>query len=146
MTYLNSWNVTSISIDLIWLLQWRHNEHDGVSITSLTIVYRTIYSGTDQRKHQSSASLAFLRGIHRWPVNSPHKRPVTRKMFTFDDVIMVVWLLLRETHLPLRPLLFTTWVVSKEYILHFSVAIKRNEHWFVCNLFVWVFCLFNCFS
>ena len=40
------------------------------------------------RKHQSSASLAFVRGIHRWPVNSPHKGPVTRKMFLFDDVIM----------------------------------------------------------
>ena len=44
---------------------------------SLTIVYSTVYSGADQRKHQSSASLAFVRGIHRWPVNSPHKGPVT---------------------------------------------------------------------
>ena len=42
----------------------------------------------DQRKRQSSASLAFVRGIHRWPVNSPHKWPVTRQMFPFDDVIM----------------------------------------------------------
>ena len=50
-------------------------------ITSLTIVYSTVYSGVDQRKNQSSASLAFVRGIHRWPVNSPHKWPVTRKMF-----------------------------------------------------------------
>ena len=57
-------------------------------ITSLTIVYSTFYSGADQRKLQSSASLAFVRGIHRGPVNSPHKRPVTRKMFPFDDVIM----------------------------------------------------------
>ena len=57
-------------------------------ITSLTIVYSTVYSGADQRKHQSSASLAFVRGIHRWPVNSPHKWPVTRKRFPFDDVIM----------------------------------------------------------
>ena len=57
-------------------------------ITSLTIVYSTVYSGTDHRKHQSSASLAFVRGIHRWPVNSSHKGPVTRKMFPFDDVIM----------------------------------------------------------
>ena len=57
-------------------------------IASLTIVYSTVYSGADQRKHQSSASLAFVRGIHRRPVNSPHKWPVTRKMFPFDDVIM----------------------------------------------------------
>ena len=49
--------------------------------TGVSIVYSTVYSGVDQRKHQSSASLAFVRGIHRWPVNSPNKRPVTRKMF-----------------------------------------------------------------
>ena len=57
-------------------------------ITSLTIVYSTVSSGADQSKHQSSASLAFVCGIHRGPVNSPHKWPVTRKMFPFDDVIM----------------------------------------------------------
>ena len=58
-------------------------------ITNLTIVYLTVYSGTDE-KSQSSASLAFVRGIHRWPVNSPHKGPVTRKMFPIDDVIVFV--------------------------------------------------------
>ena len=57
-------------------------------ITSLTIVYSTVYSGADQRKHQSSASLAFVREIHRWLVNSPHKGPVTQKLFPFDDVII----------------------------------------------------------
>ena len=58
-------------------------------ITSLTIVYSTVYSDADQRKHQSSASLVtFVWGIHRGPVNSPNKWPVTRKMFPFDDVIM----------------------------------------------------------
>ena len=34
-------------------------------ITSLTVVYSTVYSDADQRKHQSSASLAFVWGIHR---------------------------------------------------------------------------------
>ena len=58
-------------------------------ITSLPIVYSIVYLGGDQRKHQRSASLAFVRGIHRWPVNSPHKGPVTRKMLPFHDVIMV---------------------------------------------------------
>ena len=57
-------------------------------ITSVSIVYSNVCSGIDQRKHQSSASLTFVRGIHRGPVNSPHKWPVTRKMFTFHDVIM----------------------------------------------------------
>ena len=59
-------------------------------ITNLTIVYSTVYLRTDQRKHQSSASLAFVQGIHQGPVNSTHKWPVTRKMFPFDDVIMSV--------------------------------------------------------
>ena len=57
-------------------------------ITSLTVVYSTVYSGADERKHQSSAPLAFVRGIHRGPINSPHNGPVTRKIFPFDDVIM----------------------------------------------------------
>ena len=57
-------------------------------ITSLRIVYSIVYSDTDQRKHQSYTSLAFVHGIHRGTVNSPHKWPVTRKMFPFDDVVM----------------------------------------------------------
>ena len=57
-------------------------------IPGVSIVYSTVCSGASQRNHQSSASLVFVRGIHRWPVNSPHKGPVTRKMFPFDDVIM----------------------------------------------------------
>ena len=58
-------------------------------ITSLTIVYSTVYSNADKKTHQSSASLAFVWGIHRGPVNSSHKWPVTRKMFPFDEVIVV---------------------------------------------------------
>ena len=57
-------------------------------ITSPAIVYSTVYSHADQRKHQSSVSLAFVRGIHLGPVNSPHKWPVMRKMFPFHDLIM----------------------------------------------------------
>ena len=53
-------------------------------ITSLTTVYSAVYSGADQSKHQSCASLVFMWAIHRGPVNSPHKWPVTRKMFQFD--------------------------------------------------------------
>ena len=53
----------------------------ALQITSLTIVYSTVYPGTDQRKHQNSASLALVGGIHRWPVNPQHKGPITRKCF-----------------------------------------------------------------
>ena len=65
-------------------------------ITSLTIVFSTVYSDADQRKHQISASLAFVQGIHRRPVNPPHKGPATRKMFLFDEVIMSKWPFLRQ--------------------------------------------------
>ena len=75
-------------------------------ITSLTIAYSTIYSDADQRKHQSSASLAFVRGIHRGLVNSPHKWPVTRKMFPFDDVIMT---LKTQRHVEIIILELTPW-------------------------------------
>ena len=59
-------------------------------ITSLTIVYSTVYSDIDQRKHESSASLALVGGIQRGLVNSPHKGPVTRTMFPFDDVMILL--------------------------------------------------------
>ena len=81
LPYLNGCDATFHYTDVIMSTK-------ASQITSLTIVYSTVYSGADQRKHQSSASLAFVRGIHRWPVNSQHKRPVTRKIFPFDDVIM----------------------------------------------------------
>ena len=68
-------------------LLWRHNGRDGVSNH-----HPNDYSGADQIKHQSSASLALVWGIHRWPVNSPHQGPVTRQMFPFDDVHMLTCL------------------------------------------------------
>ena len=75
-------------------------------ITNLTTVYSIVYSDVDQRKHQSSASLAFVRGIHRGPVNSPHKWPVTRKVFPFDDGIHVI-----------------AWTYCRHYC-HFVIAIR----------------------
>ena len=79
---------------LVKNFNWLGNYSDVImgtmapQITSLAIVYSSVYSGADRRKHQSPASLAFLRGIHQGPVKSPHKCPVTLKMFPFDDVIM----------------------------------------------------------
>ena len=57
-------------------------------ITSFKIVYSNVYLDADKRKHQSFTSLAFRGVVHRSPVNSLQKGPVTRKMFPFDDVIM----------------------------------------------------------
>ena len=63
-------------------------------ITSISTVYSAVCSGTHQRNHQSSELLAFVSGDHWWLVESPHKGPVTRKMFQFDDVIIwyIMWL------------------------------------------------------
>ena len=97
-------------------LQWRHYSPMASQITSLTIVYSIVYSGANQRKHQSSASLAFVRGIHRWPVNSSHKGPVTRKIFPFEDVIMTMPMV---STLPLSylPGKFTADSLSAHYIV-----------------------------
>ena len=67
------------------LIQSDINKQTGVSIVSSTAC-----SGVNQRKHRSTASLAFVRGIQRRPLDSPHKGPVTRKMFPFDDVIKLM--------------------------------------------------------
>ena len=95
-------------------------------ITSLTIVYSTVYSGADQSRHQSSASLAFVWGIHRGPVNSPHKWPVTRKMFPFDDVIMQR----KGTHEFIYEFLIVIWVAM------YRNSTSRNGHRMTCP-FLW---------
>ena len=104
-------------------------------ITCLTIVYSAVYSGADSRKHQSSASLAFVGGINRWAVNSPHKWPVTRKMFPFDDVIKLKRKLLlhwQKSHL---------YIISLYQYTPFNAIIKKSllqqwrhiEHYDVSN-------------
>ena len=65
-----------------WWARWRLKSHASQLFT------QPFVQGVDPRKHQSSASLAFVGGIHQWTLNSPHKGSVTRKTFPFDDVIM----------------------------------------------------------
>ena len=60
-------------------------------IAGVSVVCATVSWSADQRKHQSSASLVFVRGIYQWSVDSPHKGPVTQNMLPFDDVIMKSW-------------------------------------------------------
>ena len=83
----------SDTIFTILFLEMAHKSDDimgamASQITSLTIVYATVYSGADQRKHRNPASLAFVRGIHRWTVNSPHKRASNAENVSIDDDIM----------------------------------------------------------
>ena len=88
-------------------------------ITGLTIVYSAVNSGADQRKYRRSASLAFGRGINRWPVNSPRKGLVTRKMFPFHDVIMAInryiSIVLTNIYNPLSILFCKILMTSKKY-------------------------------
>ena len=95
-------------------------------ITSLTIAYSTVYSDADQRKHQSSASLAFVWGIQRWPVNSPHNGPVSRKMFPFDDVIMKIMHMFRT---PKILLMCGTVDKSRKIWVHISHNSKGNTQY-----------------
>ena len=61
-------------------------------ITKVSIVCcSTVCSDADQRKYQGIASLAFVKGIHRWPTDPPIG-PVTQKLFSFDDVIILVFI------------------------------------------------------
>ena len=111
------------------LLIYKRNEslhHSGViigemasQIAGVSIVFSTVCSGADQRKHQSSASLTFVRGIHRWSVNSPHKGPVTRKMF---HLITSSWSSTRRLHLPVPSQI---WKTIKDAIMSFFIS--RNK-------------------
>ena len=98
-------------------------------ITSFTIVYSTVYTGADQRKHQSSASLAFVRGIHRGPVNSLHKWPVRQKMFPFDDVIMNCWLKQRSFCVCAQPMrdTYTKWSLLKPRMMLCDVSLTQKK-------------------
>ena len=90
-------------------------------ITSLTIIYSTVYSGAGQRKHQSSASLVFVRRIHWWPMNFPHKWPVTRKMFLFEDVIMMILIMNWYIHCDMDAWSKSTLVKYIYSIIYFTV-------------------------
>ena len=69
-------------------LQWRHNEHDSVSNHQPHECLLNRLFGRISKKTSKLHFTGLCAGIHRWPVNSLHKWPVTRKMFPFDDVIM----------------------------------------------------------
>ena len=107
-------------------------------ITSVPVVHSIVGSSADQRKQQSPASLAFVRGIHRWPVNSPHKRLVTWKMFPFDDVIMDHLGVYASRGLTeLKP---STRMLRKIFCLlntHFkTILICSMSSWVICRLLV----------
>ena len=97
-------------------------------ITSLTIVYLIVYSDADQRKHQSSPSLAFVWGINRWPMNFPHKGPVTRKIYPFDDVIIIHPQRVLGSHL-FRNLSYPSCLIHRGQVTHWRNN-KLGHQWF----------------
>ena len=110
-------------------------------ITSLTIVYSTVYSGADPTKHQSSASLAFVRGIHRWALNSPHKGPATRKMFPFDDVFMMFLITKQMVHILNVPFHTEETVTSLGKFL-FAISFSSiHVYSTVTDLIYYIFCI-----
>ena len=143
MTYLYQWIKSSLSNDQC---QMNHHYSDVImgttafQITRLMIVCSTVYLGRDQ----SSASLAFVRGIHRWPVNSLHKGPVTWKMFPFDDAIMLEpmltycgnwnwnWNLHSVIYTWKCRLCFVPWYVYASADLDYNLSVKF--HFCCCDL------------
>ena len=80
---------TSVRIKPTDSLQWRLNEHDGASNhRHLDCLLKCMLRRRSERKYQSFMPLAFVREVHRWPGDSPPKRPATRKMFPFGDVVV----------------------------------------------------------
>ena len=117
-------SATLVMTKINYSLQWRHNGHDGVSNHRRLDCLRTFCSGADQRKHRSSASLGFEREIHRWPVNSPHKGPVTRKMFPFDDVSCIKSPRKNELYQPMRS--FSVWLNTWLYTCRY-LSVTRSQ-------------------
>ena len=120
------WQWAENSVTILMTSYWR-----GWRPKSPAIIYSTVCSGAKQRKHQSSASMVFVRGIHRWPVNSPQKGPVTRKMFPFDDVIM------SSTCYPM--LCKLAWSASKSSCNNsFSKCVLLPDQFFCDDVLLWI--------
>ena len=120
-------------------LERRHNGCDGVSNHQPHDCWLNHLFSAYQRKHQSSASLAFVSGIQQWPVNSPHKWPPTRKMFPFDDVIMP-WQYILCSHWSRRYVVFIIVLHIVVWEVIFSNATYCN------NLFVIIVALYSILS
>ena len=107
----NGWRRFNSPLTITMTSQW---ERCRLKSPASLLFTQPFIQGADQIKHQSSASLAILRRKHRWPLNSPHKGPVTRKMFPFDDVIMHTWSRMRDDWLHL------TLIMASAPAIHFN--------------------------
>ena len=97
-------------------------------MTGVSIVFSTVYLGTYQRKHHSSASLAFVRVIHWWPVDSPHKGSLKRKVFPFDYAIMQLMMTLTANRVNDMFLIF--------HCRLFTITIPMKNRWLQFEIFL----------
>ena len=100
-------------------------------ITGVSIVCLTVCWGAYQRKHQSSASLAFVR------VDSPHQGPVMRKMYPFHDVIIIrefmifeIWDFGREISMENHSPMFHPWSPVWRFICVINVTFMPRQKYF----------------
>ena len=116
ITYiLMSWNngMRCIFFYSITTLQWRHNGRDSVSNHQ---PHDCLLNCLFRRRSKKTLKLRlFVRGIHRGPVNSSHKWPVTRNMFPFDDVIMILFLV-SLSYVVINS--FSYWMVPNEFKIY----------------------------
>ena len=104
---------------------WRYDKRVGVSNHRRRHCLLNCLFRRRSKKHQSSASLAYVRGIHRSPVNSPHKWPVTRKMFPSDDVTMSGMSVMMSQ-------IIENWMVcSTAFLAENNKNIKAPLYWFL---------------
>ena len=139
--YVNSW--AQSCGNNAWIMELLHHYIEVImgtmvsKITSVSMVCSTAHPGINQRKYKSSVSLVFVRGIHWRPVNPSHKGPVTRKMFPFDDVIMIL-VLSHQCVIVFKMLLRECWEQDLNVFHHGKFQIF---HWFCLFISVVLFTL-----
>ena len=71
-----------------WMNLFITHYNDVIMSALVSLITNCLFRCRSKKASKLRVTGLCVRGIHRWPVNSPHKGPVTRKMFPFDDVIM----------------------------------------------------------
>ena len=97
-------------------------------ITNLMSAYSSVYSGEDQRKRQSSASVAFVRWIHPWPVNSPSQRASNEEnssiWWRHHEGIHQWWCQPWRNRFYVRVSLCTVDVVAENWGISYEIALR----------------------
>ena len=125
----------------VMTLQWHHIGRNGISSHQPQVCFmQPFIQAQIKEKKRSSASLAFVSGIHRWTVNFPHKRPLTRKMFPFDYVIMFTSLYIFSITELYQDLIFMGILDIKASVLSFRhITVMSHEYSSILKQSNWLF-------